>query len=208
MLADGPALLQSGIAALLADTPGIEVVATASGRQNALRTAAGNKPDVIVYHPPRYETYDETAAMVEDLHAAAGSRVIILADDSNTRRARSALRAGAAGYLLKDEQPKEMIAAIERATEESPWISPQLVFKMAADERDGAQSSLTDREQQVVSLISLGHTNVEAASELDLSVRTIESYRARILDKLNLSSRAELVRYAINNDLFDGRRSS
>ena len=204
MLADGPTLVRSALASLLAEADGIDVVAGTSGRDDSTRAAAGHKPEVILYHPPEADNSDEMIAMISALRIASpNSRVVILADSEASDRASDALIAGAAGYVLKSEDPADLIKAIHRASVASPWISPQVTLAIATAERSGASSLLSEREQQIIQAVALGHTNSEIGEQLHLSVRTVESHRARILRKLDLSTRADLVNYAITSGLFD-----
>jgi len=204
MLADGPTLVRSALRSLLAEADGIDVVAGTSGRDESVRAAAGHKPDVILYHPPESDKSDSTAVMISALRTASpSSNVVILADSEAPDKASGALLAGAAGYVLKSEDPADLIKAIHRASVASPWISPKVTLAIATAESSGASSLLSEREQQIIQAVAFGHTNSEIGEQLHLSVRTVESHRARILRKLDLSTRADLVNYAITSGLFD-----
>jgi two-component system response regulator NreC len=204
MLADGPELTRSALAALLGANQRIEIVAASSGRDDALRAAAGHKPDAILYHPDSADKPQATAEAISALtEASGGARLIVLADTVDSERARAALREGVAGYILQSDDPDELIRAIIKATVTSPRISPAVTLAIAVSDRDDGPSWLSQREQQIVRLIAFGHTNAEVASELHLSVRTVESHRSRILSKLDLKTRAELVLYAIDSGIFD-----
>ncbi len=108
--------------------------------------------------------------------------------------------------MLKSEDPAELLKAIDRGCVDSPWISAQVTVAIATAKAAGKPSPLSKREQQIIQAVALGHTNSEIAEQLNLSVRTIESHRARILRKLDLSTRADLVHYAIANGLFDSSK--
>ena len=205
MLADGPALVRGALASLLAGADRIDVVAATEGLDDSIRAAAGHKPDVVLYHPPQADNSDEMIAMISALQIASpNSQVVILTASEAPEQASDALIAGAAGYVLKSEDPAELIKAIHRASVDSPWISPQVALAIATEKVGSVSSSpLTEREQQILQAVALGHTNSEIGEQLHLSVRTIESHRARILRKLDLSTRAELVNYAITSGLFD-----
>ena len=119
--------------------------------------------------------------------------------------ARQALRAGAVGYVLKEAADEELVQAVRLAAEGRTYLNPELGARVAAApaERTGRPDDLTEREVEVLGLIALGHTNSEIADRLYLSVRTVESHRAHIQQKLRRSSRAELVRYALAHGLVD-----
>jgi two-component system response regulator NreC len=116
--------------------------------------------------------------------------------------AREAMQAGVLGYVLKDSADAELVKAVRMAAEGRTYLQPQLGARLAA-EPTGPADDLTDREAEVLRLIALGHTNAEIASQLYLSVRTVESHRANILRKLDLTTRAELVRYALDHRLVE-----
>ena len=207
MLADGSTLVRSALASLLAGNNGIEVVAGTSGLDDSIRAAAGHKPEVIVYLPPQADDSDAMIAMISALRIASpNSKVVILAASEASEQASDALLSGVAGYVLKSEDPAELLKAIDRGSVDSPWISPQVTVAIATAKAAGKPSPLSKREQQIIQAVALGHTNSEIAEQLNLSVRTIESHRARILAKLDLSTRADLVHYAIANGLFDSSK--
>ena len=117
--------------------------------------------------------------------------------------AREALQAGASAYVLKEAADDELVQAVRVAASGGTFLTPQLGARMAAapPERSGPPDDLTEREVEILRLIALGHTNAEIAAQLFLSVRTVESHRAHIQHKIRLTSRAELVRYALEHGL-------
>jgi len=119
--------------------------------------------------------------------------------------ARTALQAGALGYVLKDAADTELLTAVELAAEGSSYLNPELGAKLAAAPAvgEGRPDNLSPREVEVLRLIALGHTNGEIATALFLSVRTVESHRAHIQEKVNLTTRAELVAYVRDHGLFE-----
>jgi two-component system response regulator NreC len=131
--------------------------------------------------------------------------VVVLTMQEDPAFAREALRAGARGYVLKHAAGAELVQAIRTAASGGTWLNPDLGARMAAapDGPVGALADLSDREVEVLRLIALGHTNNEIADQLCLSVRTIESHSAHIQQKLGVSTRSELVRYALDHDLID-----
>jgi two-component system response regulator NreC len=138
---------------------------------------------------------------------AAATRVVILTMQEDPRFARHALGAGAAAYVLKEAADAELVEAVRRAAAGEVYLHPRLGAQLAAapPEPTGPPDDLTEREVEILRLIALGHTNAEIGGELYLSVRTVESHRAHIQQKLRRSTRAELVRYALDHGLLDER---
>jgi two-component system response regulator NreC len=137
--------------------------------------------------------------------SSPGTSVVVLTMQEDPAFAREALRAGARGYVLKQAAGTELVQAIRAAAGGGTWLNPELGARMAAapPAPAGPPGDLTDREVEVLRLIALGHTNNEIAEQLYLSVRTVETHRAHIQQKLGLSTRAELVHYALENDLIE-----
>jgi two-component system, NarL family, response regulator NreC len=131
------------------------------------------------------------------------TRVVVLTMQEDPEFARRALRAGAAGYVLKEAADDELVEAVRRAAAGGTYLNPSLGAMLAAapPEPAGPPDDLTEREVDILRLIALGHTNAEIAGQLFLSVRTVESHRAHIQQKLGRSTRAQLVRYALDHDL-------
>jgi two-component system response regulator NreC len=139
------------------------------------------------------------------VEASPDTRVVVLTMQNDPAFAREALRAGALGYVLKEAADSELVEAVRLAAEGRTYLNPELGGRIAAapPEPAGPPDDLTEREVDVLRLIALGHTNQEIAGQLYLSVRTVESHRAHIQQKLRLSTRAELVRYALDHDLIE-----
>jgi two-component system response regulator NreC len=137
--------------------------------------------------------------------ASPGTAVVVLTMQEDPAFAREALQAGARGYVLKQSAGTELVQAIRAAAGGGTWLNPELGARLAASPTvpSGPPGDLTEREVDVLGLIALGHTNNEIADQLFLSVRTVETHRAHIQQKLGLSTRAELVRYALDNDLIE-----
>jgi two-component system response regulator NreC len=125
------------------------------------------------------------------------TQIVILTMQANPALARQALGAGVLGYVLKDAADDELVQAIRLAAGGKRYLNPRLGARMAGEPAAGPPDELTSRELDVLRLLALGHTNTEIGQQLFLSVRTVESHRARIQQKLGLASRAELVRYAL-----------
>jgi len=128
---------------------------------------------------------------------------VVLTMQEDPAFAREALQAGASAYVLKEAADDELVQAVRVAASGGTFLTPQLGARMAAapPERSGPPDDLTEREVEILRLIALGHTNAEIAAQLFLSVRTVESHRAHIQHKIRLTSRAELVRYALEHGL-------
>jgi two-component system response regulator NreC len=117
--------------------------------------------------------------------------------------ARQALSSGVLGYVLKDAADAELVEAVRRAAEGDTYLNPRLGARVAAEPPPGPPGGLSEREADVLKMVALGHTNQEIAKEFYLSVRTVETHRAHIQQKLRLSSRSELVRYALEHGLLE-----
>jgi len=131
--------------------------------------------------------------------------IVVLTMQDDPAFARQALQAGALGFVLKEAADEELLEAVRLAAAGDTYLNPRLGARMAAtpDGPVGGLAELSDREIEVLRLIALGHTNNEIAEQLFLSVRTVETHRAHIQQKLGVSTRAELVRYALDHDLID-----
>jgi two-component system response regulator NreC len=136
---------------------------------------------------------------------APATRIVVLTMQEDPQFARQALAAGANGYVLKEAADSELVEAIRSAAAGEVYLNPRLGARIAAApaEPAGPPDDLTERELQILQLIALGHTNAEIGGQLFLSVRTVESHRAHIQQKLRRTSRADLVRYAIDHGLLD-----
>jgi two-component system response regulator NreC len=204
VLADDHSVVRSGLRMLLEAEPDIEVLAEAGDMDAARRYTLGHKPTVLVLdlNMPGGSSL-ETIPKIPEL--SPDTSVVVLTMQEDPAFAREALRAGARGYVLKHAAGTELVQAIRTAAGGGTWLNPELGARMAAtpDGPTGALAALSERELEVLRLIALGHTNNEIAEQLCLSVRTIESHRAHIQQKLGVSTRSELVRYALEHDLID-----
>jgi two-component system response regulator NreC len=203
VLADDHAVVRSGLRMVLEREGDLEVVSEAGDAETALRMALGHKPAVLVLDlnmPGELSSLD-AIPRVRDVSPA--TRVVVLTMQEDPEFARRALRAGAAGYVLKESADHELVDAVRRAAAGDTYLNPRLGAMLAAapPETVGPPDDLTERELEVLRQIALGHTNAEIAERLYLSVRTVESHRAHIQQKLRRSSRAELVRYALDHGL-------
>jgi two-component system response regulator NreC len=204
VIADDHAVVRSGLRLVLEAAPGFEVVAEAGDVDAALRTVLGHKPSVLVLDLNMPGSRPSLEAIPAVAEASSGTRVVVLTMQDDAEFAREALRAGALGYVLKEAASGELVEAVRRAAAGETYLNPRLGAALAAAPL-GPPGDLSAREVEVLRLIALGHTNAEIAEQLHLSVRTVEYHRAHIQQKLGRSSRAELVRYALDNGLLDER---
>jgi two-component system, NarL family, response regulator NreC len=204
VLADDHAVVRKGLELLLDAEPGFEVVASVGDVGAAIRTTRGYKPDVLVLdlNMPGGSSLDAISTILE---ASPGTQIAVLTMQNEPAFARQALGAGALAYVLKEAADDELVEAVRRAAAGETYLNPQLGARIAAEPPPaaGPPDDLSEREVEVLRMIALGHTNAEIAEELYLSIRTVESHRAHIQQKLGRSSRAELVRYAMDHGLVE-----
>ncbi len=143
---------------------------------------------------------DAVAGLREEVPA---TEIVLLTMERDLTLARRAIEAGARGYLFKDAAHLELIEAVRHAAEGREYLSPAIGAGLRNGEGRGAAAALSPRETEVLRLMALGHTNREIAGQLSLSVRTVETHRSHIQQKLGLSSRPDLTRYALENGLID-----
>jgi len=201
VLADDHVVVREGLVMVLERADGVAVVGTAGDVEATLAVVAEHRPDVLVLDP-RMPGGSSLDALPRLAQAAPGMAIVILTMHHRPALARAALRAGAQGYVLKESAGAELVQAVRLAHGGATYLSPQLTADKLG-EPDDAPDGLAPRELAVLRLLALGHTNPEIGERLFLSPRTVESYRARIQQKTGRSSRAELVRYAIEHELFD-----
>ena len=211
VIADDHALVRSGLRMLLENEGDFEVVAEAGTAEEAVRAARLEKPDVVlldVVMPGR----SGLEALGDVLVAAPDAKVLVLSMQDDPRYVREAFAAGASGYLLKEAADAELVAALREVGAGGRYVHPTLGARMAAADAaavaKAASDPLSDREREVLRLLALGHTNQEIAKMLFISVRTAETHRAHIMQKLRLSTRAELVRYALAEGLLEAAPES
>jgi two-component system, NarL family, response regulator NreC len=200
VLADDHAVVRSGLRLLLDGEHGLEVVAEAGDLESAERYVRGHHPAVLVLdlNMPGGSSLEAIPRIREH---NPETQIVVLTMQQEPAFARHALSAGAIGYVLKEAADDELVEAVRRAARGESYLNPRLGAKLAAEPAPGPPDDLSEREVDVLRLIALGHTNAEIAERLYLSVRTVETHRAHIQQKLNVSSRAELVRYALQRGL-------
>ena len=204
VVADDHAVVRRGLELLLAAEDGFEIVASVGDVGAAIRTTLGHKPDVLVLdlNMPGGSSLE---AIPKILAASPGTSITVLTMQNEPAFARQALSAGALAYVLKEAAGDELVEAVRRSAAGETYLNPQLGARMAAEplQPAGPPDDLSEREVEVLRMIALGHTNAEIAEQLYLSIRTVESHRAHIQQKLGRSSRADLVRYALDHGLVD-----
>ncbi len=200
VLADDHQVVRSGLRMLLDSETDFEVVAEASDVDGAARYVRGHHPDVLVLdlNMPGGSSLD---AIPEIRAESPDTQIVVLTMQQEPAFARQALGAGALGYVLKEAADEELVEAVRRAAAGESYLNPRLGARIAAEPPPGPPDDLSQREVDVLRLIALGHTNAEIAGQLFLSVRTVETHRSHIQQKLGLSSRAELVGYALERGL-------
>lgn len=182
---------------------GFEIVAEAGDVDAALRAVLGHKPDVLVLDLTMPGTQTSLEALPGVRERSPQTATVVLTMQEDPGFARHALRAGALGYVLKEAAGTELVEAVRRAAEGQTYLNPSLGAALAATPEAivGPPDDLSEREAEVLRLIALGHTNGEIGEQLFLSVRTVETHRAHVQQKLGRSTRAELVLYALDHDL-------
>ena len=203
VLADDHAVVRTGLRMVLDAEPDLEVVAEAGDVAGAMRAVRAYHPHVLVLdlNMPGESSLKAIPRFVRELPETA---IVVLTMQQDPAFAREALRNGARGYVLKEAADSELVQAVRLARAGRTYLNPELGARMAAEPPpSGPPDDLTERELQVLRLIALGHTNAEIAEQLYLSVRTIESHRAHIQQKIRRSTRAELVRYALDHGLIE-----
>jgi len=204
VLADDHRVVRSGLRLLLQGEDGMRVVGEVGDADAALRMVGTRRPDVLVLDlnmpgSPSLGVIPQVREVCDRTH------VVVLTMQDDPAFAREALQSGANAYVLKEAADEELVSAVRAASEGRTYLNPELGARLAAapPAAPGPPDDLTQREVDILRLIALGHTNVEIAQQLYLSVRTVESHRAHVQQKLGRSTRAELVRYALDNGLVD-----
>jgi two-component system response regulator NreC len=206
LVVDDHAVVRSGLRRVLDADAGIETVGEAADAERAVFEAIETRPDVVlldVMMPGK----TGIEGMPTLLQAVPGVKVLVLSMQDDPRYVREAFDAGASGYVLKEAADTEVVAAVKAVAAGESYVHPTLGAKLVAadaeERRRAERDPLSEREREVLRLLTLGHTNQEIAKMLYISVRTAETHRAHIMQKLQLRSRAELVRYAIAEGLID-----
>jgi two-component system response regulator NreC len=200
VLADDHAVVRSGLRLLLEAEPDFEVVAEAGDADSARRYARGHHARVLVLdlNMPGGSSLDAIPTIRTE---SPDTEIVVLTMQDEPAFARQALGAGACGYVLKEAADSELVEAVRRAAAGETYLNPALGARIAREPDPGPPDGLSEREAEVLRLIALGHTNPEIADQLFLSIRTVETHRKHIQQKLGLTARSELVRYALQHGL-------
>ncbi len=200
VIADDHSVVRRGLRQLLDREAGFEIVAEAEDLDSARRYVRGHRPDVLVLdlNMPGGSSLEAIPGIRAD---SPETQIVVLTMQNEPAFARQALSAGVLGYVLKESADEELVEAVRRAAAGDTFLNPRLGARVAAEPPPGPPDGLSEREVEVLRMIALGHTNAEIAQQLFLSVRTVETHRAHIQQKLRLGSRAELVRYALQHGL-------
>ena len=205
LIADDHDVVRSGLRAVLDAHPNWEVVAEAADGKEAILKAIETKPDIAVvdYSLPLVNGIEVTRQIRARLPT---TEVLIFTMHDTETVMEQLVKAGARGYLLKSDAKRELISAIESLRVHKPYFTAKVSESLMKSQLTNSKrtgSTLTSRERDVVQLIAEGHTNKGVANLLNISLKTVESHRAAVMRKLNLTSSADLVRYAIRNNLVE-----
>ncbi|MFI5027632.1 MAG: response regulator [Solirubrobacterales bacterium] len=205
VLADDHNVIRAGLRSMLEQEEDLRVIGEAADSEGARKLAGARRPDVLVLdlQMPGAEPVRDIEGLREGVPDTA---IVVLTMQSDPRRARDLLRAGAAGFVLKQAAERNLTDAIRIVVDGGSYIDPELggaMAKLAADPLD----SLSERERELLRLLALGHTNREIGEMLFLSVRAIEVNRAKLLEKLGIETRPELVRFAIAHGVIEAEGS-
>lgn len=205
LLADDHSVVRHGFRLILDNQEDMEVVGEASNGRDAVAVAEQLQPDVVVMDVtmPELNGIEATRRIAE---LSPRTRVLALSMHKDSVYVREILRAGAKGYLLKDAAGKDLLDAVRAVARGDGYLSPGISDAVLSDYRRHVTNPidlLTSREREVLQMIAEGKTNKEIANTLNLSVYTVEAHRGRVMEKLNLHSTGELVRFALRNGLID-----
>jgi two-component system, NarL family, invasion response regulator UvrY len=203
---DDHAVVREGLKRIISESPGMVVTAEAGDGYEAIKIIQNEPCDVVLLDitMPNKNGLD----VLKQLHSESPRLpVLVLSVHSEDQYAVRVLRAGAAGYLTKESAPSKLVQAIRKVVRGGKYVSPtlaeKLVLDLDSDSSKAPHEMLSDREYQVLCMIASGKTVTMIAEELALSVKTISTYRVRIIEKLNMKNNAELTRYAIKEGLVD-----
>lgn len=206
LIVDDHRLLRAGLKTLLNSDPNLEVVGEATSGEEALNVVQETKPDVVLMDlaMPGMDGLEATRRLVQ---MVPNIRVLVMTMHEDSELMKECVRAGAKGYIIKRAAESELVDAIYAVQRDVIYIHPSLMQSLISPkQKDGTQPSkeaepLSAREIEVLQLIVKGYTNRQISEALTISVRTVETHRSNVMDKLNLHSRVELVRYATDRGL-------
>jgi len=195
-------VVRRGLRMLFDGEAGFAVVAEADSVERARRAVRGHRPKVLMLDldMPGGSSLEAIPALRAEF---PDTRIVVLTMDQETAHARQALAAGATGYVLKKAAQAELVEAVGRAAAGESYLDPRLGARLAIEPPPGPPDNLSEREVEILRMIALGHTNPEIARQLYISVRTVETHRIHVQQKLMLWTKPELVRYALDRNLLD-----
>jgi two-component system, NarL family, response regulator NreC len=206
LIVDDHAVVRAGLKLLVDGQNDLETIGEAGSARDAIFEARSLKPDVVLLDVVMPDQ-NGIEIVPQLLKENPDSKVLVLSMQDEPRYVREAFEAGASGYVLKEAADSELVTAIREVAGGGRYVHPELGARLVSaetEERKRAEDDpLSEREREVLRLLALGHTNQEIAKQLYISVRTAETHRAHIMQKLRLQSRAELVRYALDQGLLE-----
>ena len=203
LIADDHAVVRSGVRRVLADYPGWSVVAEATNGKDAVAEAIATQPDVAVldYALPVLNGIEATRLIRQHVPSV---EVLIFTLHDNEDLLRQSFNAGARGYVLKSDAQQHLISAVQALAAHKPFFTDrasQVLLENFLTKKSRVGQALTGREQTIVRMVAEGHSNKQTAILLNINVKTVETHRATVMRKLDLTSSAALVRYAVRNNL-------
>ena len=206
VLVDDHAVVRSGLRLLVDREDDMAAVGEAGNAEQAVYRLIEDKPDVVVIDVTLGDT-SGIDTIPKLLEISPATKILVLSMHDDPSYVRDAFAAGAKGYVLKEAADAEVVTAIREIAGGGTYVNPALGARLIAHDAEqravAAADPLSDREHEILRLLALGHTNQEIAKTLYISVRTAETHRAHIMQKLGLTTRAELVRYALAHGMLD-----
>lgn len=202
VIADDHGVVRAGLRLLLEAEAGFEVVAEAEDVSSARHYVRARRPSVLVLDL-NMPGESSLAAIPRLREETPETQIVVLTMQDDPAFAREALKAGAAGYVLKRSAEDELIEAVRLAARGESYINPQLGVRLVVEPPPGPPDGLSEEEVEILRLVALGHTNAEIGERLFLSGRTVETHRIRLQRRLELESRADLVRYVLDRGLLE-----
>ncbi|HZJ29667.1 MAG TPA: response regulator transcription factor [Solirubrobacterales bacterium] len=200
VIADDHRVVRTGLKLLLEDQADISVVAEADDVESARRYVGGHKPDILVLdlNMPGEPSLPAIPGLREQ---SPNTQIVVLTMQDDPAFAREALRAGALGFVLKRSAEDELVEAVRLAVQGKSFLNPQLGARLAVEPPPGPPDGLDESDVELLRLVALGHTNAEIGERLYMSPRTVEGHRGKLQKRLDLETRADLVRYVLDQGI-------